>query len=132
MYMSLNCRPKSIVVKMFLSVCLKKTKKKRKKYAQKKPQKNATKKRQLKITTKKYNKKRRGDKKEWVKGEEEPTDKYLSSVLSESFKGCYESSFRKKQQVFVRFGFIDFLDLFCSCRYELVGLLLKRPFCNTL
>ena len=39
--------------------------------------------------------------------------------LSESFKGCLESSFRKKQQVFVWFGFIDFLDLFCSCRYEL-------------
>ena len=35
-------------------------------------------------------------------------------------KGVKKVRFVKKQQVFVRFRFIDFLDLFCSCRYELV------------
>ena len=35
-------------------------------------------------------------------------------------KGCLESLFLNKQLVFVLFGFIEFLDIFCSCRYELV------------
>ena len=62
MYISLNC--KTIAKKI----------KKREKNTLKENRKNVTKK-----TTKKYNQKiqqkRRGDKKEWVQGEEEPTEK---------------------------------------------------------
>ena len=54
---------------------LKKQKNKTKNTFKKETEINATIKRQLKNTTKKYNKKRRGNKKEWVKGEEEPTEK---------------------------------------------------------
>ena len=72
MYILLYC--KSIVVKMFLHVCYK-TKRKKIRKKSNKNEKNTSKKNTTKNIIEKIQQKRERPKKEWVKGEEEPTEK---------------------------------------------------------
>ena len=78
----------------------KKTKKKKKKYVKKKTEINATKKKTTKTDNQKIQQKRRGDKKEWVKGEEEPTEKNICPVfLSGSFSFLFMKLYMNVYQI---------------------------------
>ena len=74
--------------------------KKEKKNKIKKTKKITTiKKKKTKNIIKKIQQKRERPKKEWVEGEEEPTEKYLSRVLPESFSFLFMKLYRNVYQI---------------------------------